>query len=484
VNDGFEIEALIGDLDLDILAKDGKSLSFFGLAADGTLHDLPEAGREQVLRVRVTGTPDFEVLHELLVPNGETAAFTLSLRRRIGMLRISDDSSSVRALRIGPSSLLGRQFNMADLRGSVRVALDDVERALELTEPTIKVVDELEDAFQTDGFPDNIDLGLVSPQGTDLVSMVELVRGDDPNTAIPIGLSGSGTRALVTFSILARAAPEQAIVLLEEPERGLEPFSQRIAAGNIVRLSRRGQGFITTHSPTMLEELAETCTWRVEKGRAPIALTGEPIKALFKMDAEAIFSPIAIVCEGPTERGFLSVMLPQLLGKSLHNSGIHLIEGEGQPQCLTLAETLADTGMDIGLFIDNETKHTGFRDRVRQKTRCFVWQRVINIEHAVATHLPFDQLPRLMSVPQKDERYTLDEVRRELGENGPDPTWEAIVAFAPESDVRNAVARAANKGKWFKTFDNGAALATLLLELGVPQPIQEQLEAFARLYER
>ena len=61
--------------------------------------------------------------------------------------------------------------------------------------------------FNLNGFPDNIDLGLVSPQGADLVSMVELVRGDDPNTAIPVSLSGSGTRAVITFSVLSRAAP-------------------------------------------------------------------------------------------------------------------------------------------------------------------------------------------------------------------------------------------------------------------------------------
>lgn len=482
VSNGFEIEALIGNLDLESLAKDGKQLSFFGLADDGTLHDLPEAGREHVLRVRATGTSDFETVHDLLVPNGETTAFTLGLRRRIGMLRISDDSSSVRALRIGPSSLLGRQFNMTDLRGSVQDALADVERSLELTEPTIKVVDELERAFQSDGFPDDIDLGLVSPQGADLVSMVELVRGNDPNTAIPISLSGSGTRAVITFSVLSRAAPEQAVVLLEEPERGLEPFSQRTAAGNIVELSKRGQTFITTHSPIMLEELAEANVWRVEKARTPIALTGEPVKALFQMDPEAIFSPTTIVCEGPTECGFLSVMLPHLLSKTLHAAGIHLVDGQGQPQCLTLAETLADAGMDIGLFVDNEPRHSGLRDRVRSKVRCFIWHGVVNIEQAVATHLRFEQLPRLMSVPKKAERYSLDEIRRTFGDNGPDPTWEAIVAFASEAAIRNAVAEAASSCRWFKTVENGAALATLLLELGVPRPIAEQLEAFARLF--
>lgn len=481
VGAGFEIEALIGNLDLDALAKEGKQLPFFGLTSDGTLHDLPEAGREQVLRVRTTGTRDFEVLHDLLIPNGDTAAFTLGLRRRIGMLRISDDSSSVRALRIGPSSLLGRQFNMTGLRGSVRDALAEVDRGLDLTEETITVVDELEESFQAGGFPDGIDLGLVSPQGTDLVSMVELVRGDDPDTAIPISLSGSGTRALLTFSVLSRTAPEQAVVLLEEPERGLEPFSQRIAAGNILKLSARGQTFITTHSPIMLQELAEADVWRAESGGPPIALTGEPVKALFRMDAEAFFSPITIVCEGPTEQGFLSVVLPHFLGRSLHAAGIHLVNGEGQPQCLTLAETLANAGMDIGLFVDNEARDRGLRDRVGKKTRSFVWDGIVNIEEAVAAHLPFDQLPELLSV-SKHERYSLDEVRRTFGENAPDPTWKAIVAFGSEAHVRNAVAKAANDCKWFKTLESGAALARLLLEIGIPQPIAQQLETFADLF--
>ena len=82
-----------------------------------------------------------------------------------------------------------------------------------------------------------------------------------------------------------------------------------------------------------------------------------------------------------------------------------------------------------------------------------------------------------MSVPKRAERYSLDEIRRTFGDNGPNPTWEAIVAFASEADVRNAVAEAAGNCNWFKTVENGAALATLLLEVGVPQPIAEQLEA-------
>ncbi|MGA8475873.1 MAG: AAA family ATPase [Candidatus Cybelea sp.] len=482
VTEGFTIEAVIGDIDFAALAGEGKQLPLFGLSEDGKLYDLPEAGLEPVILVRATGTADFEVLHEILLPNGDTMAFGLSLRRRIGTLRVTDDSSSARALRITPGSLLGRQFSMSDLRRSVREALADVDNSLPLSEETIKIVDSLEEAFRSDGLPTNLDLGLVSPQGSDLVSMVELVRGDDAATAIPIGLSGSGTRALMTLNVLARATPEQAVVLFEEPERGLEPFSQRIAATRLIELSKRGQAFVTTHSPIVLEGLAEANVWRIECDKAPIALSDQMIVALFKTDAEALFSPVALICEGSTECGFLSVMLPHLIGKYIHTLGIRLVDGQGQPGCLDLAEKLVDAGMTIALFVDNEADHATKRNRVAAKTRSFVWNGATNLEEAVAKHVPYATLPRLMEAARIGVQYALCQLRDALPPKTP-PTpvdWHAIVASEPETDVRNAIFVVSCRYRWYKTFDNGAALAQALIDAGIPDEIKGQLDAFAQ----
>lgn len=483
VTDGFVIEAVIGDIDFEAIAAEGKQLPLFGRADDGTLHDLAEGAREPVLQVRVTGTPDLEVVHEMLVPTGDPIAFGLGLRRRIGLLRITDDSSSARALRISPGSLLGRQFDMTDLRGTVRQALADVDNILPLSEETTKVVDSLEASFRADGLPADIDLGLVSPQGADLTSMVELVRGADAASAIPVGLSGSGTRALMTLNVLARAAPEQALVLFEEPERGLEPFSQRIAATRLLELSGRGQTFIATHSPIMLEAMADAHIWRVEAGKLPIALTDTMIVSLMKMDAEAIFSPIVLICEGVTECGFLSVMLPYVIGKSLHALGIQLVDGQGQPGCLDLAEKLADAGMSIGLFVDNEALHAQKRTRVAGKTKSLVWSTVTNLEDAVATYVPYGDIPRVIdAAARKELRYALVEVRELLPPKTP-PTainWESISTSEPEATVRKAISAAANKFTWYKTFDNGAALAQALIDIGIPADIRRQIELFAQ----
>jgi len=87
-------------------------------------------------------------------------------------------------------------------------------------------------------------------------------------------------------------------------------------------------------------------------------------------------------------------MLPHIIGQSLHSLGNQLVDGGGQPGCLDLAEKLADAGMTIGLFVDNEAKHVEKRRRVAGKMKSFVWDVVVDVEDAVATYLQYDYIPR------------------------------------------------------------------------------------------
>jgi putative ATP-dependent endonuclease of OLD family len=398
------------------------------------------------------------------------------------MLRIDNEPTSTRALRISPGSLLGRQFDMADLRGSVREAMSEIDKNLPLSDESANVVKSLEQAFRNDGLPSEVGLGFVSPQGSDLLSMVELVNGPDPAAAIPIGLMGSGTRTLVALNVLARLVGKQSIVLIEEPERGLEPFKQRVAANRIVALSSGSQAFVTTHSPTMLEEMASGNVWRVEREKTPISLSDELVVALFKADAEAVFSPTALICEGATECGFLSVLLPQLTGKTLNALGIRLVDGNGQPQCLNLADKLADAGMRIAIFVDNEGTHVGTRAKIAEKVLAFVWNNVTNLEEAVARYLPYREFPRIMRAARMDEQYALCLVRDALPLKVPATAinWAAISASEDEADVRVAIYRMSSRHSWYKTFDNGAALAGALIEVGIPREILDQLGPFAQ----
>jgi len=69
----------------------------------------------------------------------------------------------------------------------------------------------------------------------------------------------------------------------------------------VVELSGRGQTFITTHSPILLQAMADGHIWRVEAAKAPVLLADDLIVSLMKMNPEAVFSPMALICEGVTE---------------------------------------------------------------------------------------------------------------------------------------------------------------------------------------
>jgi len=484
VAQGFCIEALIGGIDPDIFAAERRVLPFFGLTSDGTLIGLPEPPAEPVLRVRVSGNADLEAEHEILAPTGDPIAFGIGLRKRLGLVQFSDDSSSARALRISPNSVLGKQFNPADLRGSVQEALASLANELPLSADTKGRIKAIQTSFEQDGLPSDVELGLASPQGADLLSLVDLVRGNDLKTAIPLALSGSGTRSLISLSLLTRGLVADAIVLFQEPERGLDPYRQRIAAKKLDTLRQRRQLFVTTHSPTMLQALAEGTVWRIDRGGSASFLKGEAVRNLMKADPEALFAPLPLICEGPTECGLSDVLLPHLLGQSLESLGIHVVNGGGNEVALRLAEALSNAGMTVAVLVDNEDDRGGLRERVATKAPMFSWPDVKNIEEYVSKYVPLTSLPRVLDASKTEQPYRFTQLRDALPDTKPktELTWQALSSAHEENVFRVILYNVMSKNSWFKRRDSGAALASALIEVGLPGPIVEQLKPFiARL---
>jgi len=478
---GFCIEALIGGIDPEMFASERRVLPLFGLNSDGTLVGLPEPPAEPVLRVRVTGNANLEAEHEVLAPVGDPIAFGVGLRRRLGLVRLSDDSSSARALRISPTSLLGKQFEAADLRGAVQEALASLGNELQLSGDTQGRVETIRTSFQQDGLPSEVQLALASPQGADLLSLVDLVWGGDLKSAIPLALSGSGTRSLVTLSLLTGGIVADAIVLFEEPERGLEPYRQRIAARKIQSISKQRQVFVTTHSPTMLQALADGNTWRIDKGAGASFLNDTTVRDTMKADPETFFSPLPLVCEGVTECGLIAVLLPHMLEQPLESLGIHLVDGKGNQVALRLAEALADAGLSVAAFVDNEDTHAGLRERVAAKARTFWWPDVKNIEQYIAKYVPLAVLPSVLAASQFRELDRWTQLRNALPEMDPKTalTWEALSSTHAEALFRDVLGSVIDKNKWFKRREDAAKVAEALIAAGLPGPIREQLGPFA-----
>jgi putative ATP-dependent endonuclease of the OLD family len=118
---GFQISAVIGDLDDEVLKVAGGNLIGW---LNGKTTPLPdEGGAEAALHCRVRATGDFEVIHELLDGNEEASSFGSAIRRAIRFARIPTEDIAHNELRLGRGSLLERAVGDEGLRSPLTDAL-------------------------------------------------------------------------------------------------------------------------------------------------------------------------------------------------------------------------------------------------------------------------------------------------------------------------------------------------------------------------
>lgn len=93
----------------------------------------PQQGRPSVYKVRVRGTADLELAFEIVQPDDSVTAFSVALRRKIGLVRLLDDDRSDRDLRLVVGSNLDRLINDRGLRARLEreFAADSVVQHLD-----------------------------------------------------------------------------------------------------------------------------------------------------------------------------------------------------------------------------------------------------------------------------------------------------------------------------------------------------------------
>jgi hypothetical protein len=167
--------------------------------------------------------------------------------------------------------------------------------------------------------------------------------------------------------------------------------------------------------------------------------------------------------------------------------GIRLVgsggQSGGQPSILDEADEFLNAGLVCGLFADNEKEHSGRRATLRENPLCAFgsWSGVRNIEEAVATWLPWNQLPRVLDVAAGLRAGAVDHLLRQVGQSADQPgtaSLEELRASKGEDKVRDALAIAMQSADWFKSLGGGAALGELLLQLGLPPEIERTLRDF------
>lgn len=512
IEDGFEIEAV---LTLPGLVNrqgamawpwewDGQDAVVPGAEAPGDQG--PLLPRPAVYRVRVRGTSDLEMVHEILQPDDSAVSFSVGLRREIGLVRLLGDDRNDRDLRLANGSSLERLINDRGLRARLghELAADSVDKHLE-DEPRARL-EQLDVQFAERRLPHDLGLAFTGSAGQSINALIGLTA-DKNGVVLPLASWGAGTRRLAALTIGESLQDGQPITLVDELERGLEPYRQRQLVKRVS--GSQGQTFVTTHSASVLSAASAASVWYVDTGGQVRELPKGKIARHVARDPEAFLARLAIVAEGATEVGFLGEVLDHAL-PGWQESGVHVTDGGGNDDALQLLEALSSGGVKFAGFVDNEGRDAGRWQRVRHRIGplLFRW-REGNIEQNVIPMLAASLVPAFIADPEDEKTglrlrtlaerlgtseadlgHLTDLAQASLGAaagrwNHPLIPWivDAASGKVPD-DLAEAPPAQRNPFKghasaWFKSMDGGRELARKLRELGVwDQQLRPLLQPF------
>jgi putative ATP-dependent endonuclease of OLD family len=480
--DGFLIEAVLGDV-RDLLAALGTPCvqGWRG----GAVVPIPEGDDEPVLVVRVVGTEDIEVDHQIVRADDSTEMFRNASRAALGLIRVDTSTRAAAELRLVRGSLLSQRVGQASVRNELAAQLAALSEHLDLPEDTAAAVAAIADAFQAVGLTRDVALGLLAEASGSIIGMLALHAAWNEGVWLPFSSSGAGSRQTALFALASALPGDDRTIVVDEPETGLEPYRQRDRVARLRDLvTGHGQVFMTTHAPAVVASLRAGELWRIAGHQAPIDVSPPALAALIKNDGEALLSRLPLICEGETEQGILDVVLPALAQAGGHASpwggGVHLVDGGGNSSAVRLAMDLCAMDIDCGLLVDDEITDRGRRAQVLADARCagVAWDNGENLEAVVAREVPLNRLDDLVAASAllgARLNTRLEDLGEALGHRQRLTAADQVQQHS-ETAVRQALSRAMHECGWFKTRAGGRQLGTFLLDCGLPGEVGVKLK--------
>jgi putative ATP-dependent endonuclease of OLD family len=416
----------------------------------------------------------------------------VTLRRAIGLVRLSGDERNDRDLRLVQGSALDRLLSDKTLRARLSAELAKKDIRSELTDTARQVLVDLDLAFHSEGLPDGLDLALTGSQGLSIAALIGLTARQR-GIQLPLASWGAGTRRLAALAIAEQSQGESPITIVDEVERGLEPYRQRRLMETLQE--GKSQVFITTHSPSAISAASKASLWYVDHASKIAVLDAAKTARHRRNDPEAFLARLTVVAEGATELGFISELLERALGSPLTRHGIHVSDGGGHESTLELLEGLAAGGLLFGGFADDEDgKHPTRWQRIEEKLGqlLFRWQSG-SVESNVIDTLPEEKLEALLIDPAGektgsrlrtladrlgvgDKRF--DNVREKAGNGLRALMLEAAMGKVPADKAAEKKHYQAHAQQWFKSVSGGRELAMKAFDLGVWPVLQPRLMPF------
>jgi putative ATP-dependent endonuclease of OLD family len=440
----------------------------------------------------VRGTEDLELAYEIVQPDGSVDSFPVALRRAIGLVRLSGDDRNDRDLRLIQGSALDKLLSDKGLRSRMasELAKNDVKN--ELTPDAQTALKNLDTAFKKESLPAGLDLAITGGQGASIASMIGLTANRE-GVQLPLASWGAGTRRLSALAIAEQNQGEAPITLVDEVERGLEPYRQRTLIEKLQTGS--SQVFLTTHSPAAISAAATSLIWYVDHTGQIGPLDATKIAKHRKTDPEAFLSRLAIVAEGATELGFTTAILEHAFGSVLEQHGVHVSDGGGHEATLGILEALAAGGLRFGGFADDEEgKHPTRWAKLHTKLGAllFRWPSLCIEENIIAV-VSDDKLEAFIADPAGEKtgirlRTLADRLgiadkdfaalKAKAGADFRARIIEAALGTVPAGKESEKNEYKAHAGRWFKSVDGGRELAGKLFGLALWPALKPQLLPF------
>lgn len=447
---------------------------------------------EPVYRLRVRGTEDLELAYEIVQPDGSADTLSVGLRRSIGLVRLSGDDRNDRDLRLVQGSALDRLLSDKALRSRLASELAKSDVTEQLTDPAKEALKALDLVFNTKSLPDGLDLAITGGQGLSITALIGLTAKRE-GVQLPLASWGSGTRRFAALAIAEQNQGEAPITLVDEIERGLEPYRQRFLMDDLQ--AGKSQVFVTTHSPSAISAASNASLWYVDRTGRIGQLASQAVARQRKTDPETFLARLAVVAEGVTEFGFVSALLEKAFGSSLQKHGVHVTDGGGHESALDLLEALTAGGLRFAGFADEEKgQHPTRWKNVAQKLDklLFRWQSSC-IEKNIIDLLPDDKMDGLLTDPEDEKTgMRLRTLAERLGIEEKDfATIKATAGSGLKALILAAASGSIPDGKtaekkhyqsqgktWFKSVDGGRELAAKLFSLGLWPALKPQLLPF------
>jgi putative ATP-dependent endonuclease of OLD family len=498
------IEGVFADLPDQLLADNRFGLELMGVDADGTLHDEP-GDHEAAIRVRLDVDSSLEPVWRVIStrsPDGRP--LTARDRAALGISRLGD--SPERQFNLARGSALARAIaqpdDVAEVLAEAYRSAQSAVRGTDLTalDPAVQLAAKASTQVGAGDVADTLGISLeVSPTAAGGLTL--------HSGAIPVRRAGLGTRRLVALGVELGSNVAGGVVCIDELEHGLEPHRIRHLVRSLRTFVTRGDGFpsghvlFTSHSPVILSELGHSGLAVVHNrgGNVEIREVPAELTAVVRAAPEAFLAQKVVIGEGKTEAGL--VRAHDRYWAVGHNSealaqrGVAVIEGGGN-EAPKRAVHLAGLGFDVLLLADSDVPLDPDVPALEAAGVTVVaWEGAVCTERRIVTDLSWEGLRRVVEFVVGDpDRTSVSVVNAivasfegsaALARLGIDRTAcgndldSLRAAGLDEREIRQAIASAAVKRKWFKRIDTGEVLGEILAsdEAAASQPSGRAMSA-------